>query len=117
MNRNNGVANGAVTVICAGQVPRPEVSPSKVSLHGNRYTAGRVVVMRPEDKCRSSCGCGEEHPSPRCSGGCRLAQWSDGTWLQGNVSLVSGLKRKPSHVRVVATLSTLVRQIKAVSSF
>ena len=60
VKRNNGVANGAVTVIRAGQVPRPEVSPSKVSLHGIRYTAGRVVVMRPEDKCRSSCGCGEE---------------------------------------------------------
>ena len=33
---NEGVANGTVTAIRAGQVPRPEVSPSNVSLHGNQ---------------------------------------------------------------------------------
>lgn len=87
VNRNNeGVTNGTVTVIRAGQVRRPEVSPSKVSLHGNQYTASGVVVIRPEDKCRSVVVVARNILPPRCSSGCRLAQLPVGTWLRGNVS-------------------------------
>ena len=86
VNRNNeGVANSTLTVIRAGQVPRPEVSLSKVSFHGNQYTASGVVVIRPQDKCRSVVAVARNILPPRCSSGCRLAQSPDGTWLRGNV--------------------------------
>ena len=55
----------------------------------------------------------KERP-PKCRSGWRLVQSVAGTWWRGKVSLVCGLYGKPSHKMVVATVSTLVGQTKAV---
>ena len=54
---------------------------------------------------------------PRCRSGCRLVKSLAFTMCRGKVSFMSKLKGKPSQEILLATVNTLVGQIKAAVSW
>ena len=113
----DAVTRGTETLRRAGQRPTPVAMPVSETLQGILYTDSGEVIKIPEDRGRAVVVVAKYARPPRCRSGCRLVQSLAITWCHGKVSFTSKLKGKPSQEILLATVNTLVGQIKAVESW